>query len=207
MDPRCCSFIRVYGSLTVATIWSIFDSMMKVIHQSKGNDLSAFAAFLAVAAHRSFRSAAIDLDMTPSAISHSIKALEQRLNVRLFNRTTRSVSLTEAGERLAIKLRPAMASVEEAVRELEGIDHAPSGTVRINASEGAIRLVLWPVLARFLREYPRVHLDIFSDGKLSDIVADGFDAGIRLAEAVPKDMVAIPVMGEVRFAAVGKSVV
>lgn len=176
--------------------------MMKTIHQSKGNDLSAFAAFLAVAAHRSFRSAAVDLDMTPSAISHSIKVLEQRLNVRLFNRTTRSVSLTEAGERLAIKLRPAMASIEEAVSELEGNDHAPSGKVRINASEGAIRLVLWPVLARFLREYPRVHLDIFSDGRLSDIVADGFDAGIRLAEAVPKDMVAVPIMGEVRFAAV-----
>ncbi|MCD9096791.1 LysR family transcriptional regulator [Luteimonas fraxinea] len=174
---------------------------MKSIHQSKGNDLAAFAAFLAVAAHRSFRSAASELNMTPSAISHSIKVLEQRLNVRLFNRTTRSVSLTEAGERLALKLRPAMASIEEAVQELEVDEHVPSGTVRINASEGAIRLTLWPVLARFLREYPRVHIDIFTDGRLGDIVADGFDAGIRLAEAVPKDMVAIPVMGEVRFAA------
>lgn len=176
--------------------------MMKQFHQSKGNDLSAFAAFLAVAAHRSFRSAAVELDMTPSAISHAIKVLERRLNVRLFNRTTRSVSLTEAGERLALKLRPAMASIEEAVRELEGNDHSPSGTVRINASEGAIRLVLRPVLAQFLRTYPHVHLDIVSDGTLSDIVADGFDAGIRLAEAIPKDMVAIPVMGDVRFAAV-----
>jgi DNA-binding transcriptional LysR family regulator len=175
---------------------------MKEIHQSKDHDLSAFAAFLAVAAHRSFRSAASELNMTPSAISHSIKVLEQRLSVRLFNRTTRSVSLTEAGERLAAKLRPAMASIEEAIRELEGDSLIPSGTVRINASEGAIRLVLRPVLARFLREYPQVHLDIVSDGRLSDIVADGFDAGIRLAEAVPKDMVAIPVMGQVRFAAV-----
>lgn len=175
---------------------------MKVIHQYKGNDLAAFAAFLAVATHRSFRSAAHELNMTPSAISHSIKVLEERLNVRLFNRTTRSVSLTEAGERLASKLRPAMASIEEAVQALEGNGPVPSGTVRINASEGAIRLVLRPVLARFLREYPQVHLDIVSDGRLGDIVADGFDAGIRLAEAVPKDMVAIPVMGEVRFAAV-----
>ncbi|UXS31397.1 LysR family transcriptional regulator [Agrobacterium tumefaciens] len=176
--------------------------MMKAIHQSKGNDLAAFAAFLTVASHRSFRSAATELNMTPSAISHSIKVLEQRLNVRLFNRTTRSVSLTEAGERLAAKLRPAMASIEEAVQELEGNAPVPTGTVRINASEGAIRLILRPVLARFLREYPQVHLDIVSDGRLSDIVADGFDAGIRLAEAVPKDMVAIPVMKEVRFAAV-----
>lgn len=175
---------------------------MKYFHQSKGHDLSAFTAFLAVAAHRSFRSAADELNMTPSAISHSIKVLEQRLNVRLFNRTTRSVSLTEAGGRLAAKLKPAMASIEEAVRELESDDQIPSGTVRINASEGAIRLVLRPVLARFFREYPQVHIDLFSDGRLSDIVADGFDAGIRLAEAVPKDMVAVPVMGEVRFAAV-----
>ncbi|WP_081307373.1 LysR family transcriptional regulator [Agrobacterium tumefaciens] len=176
--------------------------MMKAIHQSKGNDLAAFAAFLAVATHRSFRIAANELNMTPSAISHSIKVLEERLNVRLFNRTTRSVSLTEAGERLASKLRPAMASIEEAVQELEGSGPVPSGTVRINASEGAIRLVLRPVLARFFREYPQVHLDVVSDGRLSDIVAEGFDAGIRLAEAVPKDMVAIPVMGDVRFAAI-----
>lgn len=176
--------------------------MMKAIHQSKGNDLAAFAAFLAVATHRSFRIAANELNMTPSAISHSIKVLEERLNVRLFNRTTRSVSLTDAGERLASKLRPAMASIEEAVQELEGSGPVPSGTVRINASEGAIRLVLRPVLARFFREYPQVHLDVVSDGRLSDIVAEGFDAGIRLAEAVPKDMVAIPVMGDVRFAAI-----
>lgn len=176
--------------------------MMRIAHQSKGVDLAAFTAFLAVAAHRSFRSAAAELNMTPSAISHSIKALERRLDVRLFNRTTRSVSLTEAGERLASKLGPAMASIGDAVLELEGEGRTPSGTVRINASEGAVRLVLRPVLARFLREHPNVHLDIVSDGRLGDIVADGFDAGIRLAEAVPRDMVAIPVTGEVRFAAV-----
>lgn len=199
---RCCALRASYGPLTIETICSIFHAMMKAIHQSKGNDLSAFAAFLAVAAHRSFRSAANELNMTPSAISHSIKVLEQRLNVRLFNRTTRSVSLTDAGERLAAKLRPAMAAIEEAVQELGGDGHFPSGNVRINASEGAIRLVLQPVLARFTSQYPQVHLDIVSDGRLSDIVADGFDAGIRLAEAVPKDMVAIPVTKEVRFAVV-----
>jgi DNA-binding transcriptional LysR family regulator len=90
--------------------------MMKAIHQSKGNDLAAFSAFLAVATHRSFRSAADELNMTPSAISHSIKVLEERLNVRLFNRTTRSVSLTEASERLASKLKPAMASTKKPSR-------------------------------------------------------------------------------------------
>ncbi|MGU2071099.1 LysR family transcriptional regulator [Pseudomonas aeruginosa] len=175
---------------------------MKNSHQSKISDLSAFAAFLSVAAHRSFRSAAIELNITPSAISHSIKVLELRLGARLFNRTTRSVSLTEAGERLATRLRPVMSAIEEAIQEVEGNRSTPSGTLRINASEGAIRLVLKPVLARFLKNFPHVHLDIVSDGKLSDIVAEGFDAGIRLAEAVPQGMIAVPVMGPVRFAAV-----
>ncbi|MET4575975.1 LysR family transcriptional regulator [Ottowia thiooxydans] len=175
---------------------------MKDAHQSKAGDFLALSVFLSVAAHRSFRAAAIELDVTPSAVSHSIKVLEQRLAVRLFNRTTRSVSLTDAGERLAIKLRPAMTSISEAMREVDEFRETPSGTVRINASEGAIRWVIWPALMRFLREHPLVHLDIVSDGKLSDIVAGGFDAGIRLGEAVPQDMVAIRLTGDVRFAAV-----
>ena len=112
------------------------------------------------------------------------------------------MSLTDAGERLADKLRPAISSVAEAMLAVDGMRDAPSGTVRINASEGAIRLVLKPVLARFLRDYPQVHLDIVTDGKLGDIVAGGFDAGIRLAEAVPQDMIAVRVSDPVRFAAV-----
>lgn len=139
--------------------------------------------------------------MTPSAISHSIKVLEERLNVRLFNRTTRSVSLTEAGERFAAKLRPAVASIEEAVKDLEEMIRSrvePYGSMPAKGLSG------WYCgrCSHASCEYPQVHLDIVSDGRLSDIVADGFDAGIRLAEAVPKDMVAIPIMGEVRFAAV-----
>ncbi|MDM0089276.1 MULTISPECIES: LysR family transcriptional regulator [unclassified Variovorax] len=177
-------------------------AQMKDAHQLKSGDLFALGVFLSVAAHRSFRAAATELDVTPSAVSHSIKMLEQRLAVRLLHRTTRSVSLTDAGERLALKLRPAMSSISEAMREVDEFRETPSGTVRINASEGAIRWVLRPVLTRFLRDHPLVHLDIVSDGKLSDIVADGFDAGIRLEEAVPQDMVAIRVTGPVRFAAV-----
>lgn len=175
---------------------------MSTSHQSKGCDLFALHVFLAVAARRSFRTAAKDLDITASAVSHSIKTLEQRLGVRLLNRTTRSMALTDAGERLAASLRPALSSVTQALQEVGDMRSTPSGTVRINASEGAIRLVLQPVLARFLRQYPQVHLDIVSDGKLSDIVADGFDAGIRLAEAVPQDMIAVRVGDPVRFAAV-----
>lgn len=168
----------------------------------KSGDLFALTVFLSVAAHRSFRAAAIELDVTPSAVSHSVKSLEQRLDVRLFNRTTRSVSLTDAGERLAAKLRPAVSSIAEALQVVDDFREAPSGTVRINSSEGAIRLVLLPVLARFARDYPQVHLDIVSDGRLSDVVADGFDAGIRLAEAVPQDMIAVRLTETARFAAV-----
>ncbi|MGN8117255.1 LysR substrate-binding domain-containing protein [Labrys sp. 22185] len=175
---------------------------MRDIHQLKSGDLFALTVFLSVAAHRSFRAAAIELDVTPSAVSHSVKSLEQRLDVRLFNRTTRSVSLTDAGERLAAKLRPAVSSIAEALQVVDDFREAPSGTVRINSSEGAIRLVLLPVLARFARDYPQVHLDIVSDGRLSDVVADGFDAGIRLAEAVPQDMITVRLTETARFAAV-----
>jgi len=175
---------------------------MKSTHQSTGVEMTVFTAFLAVATHRSFRSAAAELNITPSAISHAIKSLEQRLGARLFNRTTRSVSLSDAGERLAEKLRPAMASIEEALQSVDAGADVPRGTVRINASEGAIRLVLKPVMARFLQLYPQVHLDIVSDGRLDDIVSNGFDAGIRLAEAVPRDMVAVAVTAPMRFAVV-----
>ena len=175
---------------------------MKDIHQSKSGDLFALSVFLAVANHRSFRVASVELNVTRSAVSHAVKSLEQRLGVRLFNRTTRSVSLTEAGERLASKLRPAMSSIAEALREVDDFRGAPSGTVRVNASDVAIRMILRPLLARFRRDYPEVHLDIVTDGRLGDIVAEGFDAGIRLAEAVPQDMIVVRLVDTVRFAAV-----
>ncbi len=175
---------------------------MNAAYPFKQGDLFALTVFLAVATHRSFHAAAVELEVTPSAVSHSIKNLEQRLGVRLFNRTTRSVALTEAGERLAAQLRPALSSISQALHEVDEWRATPSGTVRINASEGAVRLVLRPLLADFLREYPHIHLDIVCDGKLSDIVAEGFDAGIRLAEAVPQDMIAMRVSPPVRFAAI-----
>lgn len=175
---------------------------MSTTHPFKQGDLFALTVFLAVATHRSFHAAAVELEVTPSAVSHSVKNLEQRLGVRLFNRTTRSVSPTEAGERLAAQLRPALSSISQALHEVDEWRATPSGTVRINASEGAVRLVLRPLLAGFLAEYPHIHLDIVCDGKLSDIVAEGFDAGIRLAEAVPQDMIAVRVGEPIRFAAI-----
>ncbi|MDR3400847.1 MAG: LysR substrate-binding domain-containing protein [Pandoraea sp.] len=182
---------------------SNLDTNMSAVHQLRSTDVFSLNVFLAVATHLSFRAASVELDITPSAVSHSVKSLEQRLGVRLFNRTTRSVSLTDAGARLADKLGPAISSVAEAMQTVEGLRDEPSGTLRINASEGAIDMVLKPVLARFLREHPKIHLDIVTDGKLSDIVAGGFDAGIRLTEAVPQDMVAVQVSGPVRFAVLG----
>ncbi|MFJ2990156.1 LysR family transcriptional regulator [Collimonas sp. NPDC087041] len=175
---------------------------MNEFHQLKGHDLFAMTVFLSAARNRSFRATAIEFDVTPSAISHSIRNLEERIGVRLFNRTTRSIALTDAGERLAAKLRHAIASVADAMHEVEDLRNTPSGTVRINASDVAIRMILRPILARFLREYPLVRLDIVTDGRLSDIVAEGFDAGIRLADAVPQDMVAVHLTETVSFAAV-----
>lgn len=175
---------------------------MSTVHQLRSADIFSLNVFLAVASHLSFRTASIELDVTPSAVSHSIKSLEQRLGVRLLNRTTRSVSLTDAGARLADKLRPAISSVAEAMQAVEVLRDEPSGTVRINASEGAIDMVLRPVLARFLRAHPKIHLDIVTDGKLSDIVAGRFDAGIRLAEAVPQDMIAVKASAPLSFAVV-----
>ncbi|MBS7809389.1 LysR family transcriptional regulator [Roseococcus pinisoli] len=175
---------------------------MKDAHQSRNGDLLAFSVFLAVAAHRNFRAASVELNVTRSAVSHAVKSLEQRLGIRLFNRTTRSVSLTEAGERLAAKLRPALSSITEALQEVDALRETPSGTVRINASDAALRLILRPLLGGFLRDHPLIHLDIVTDGRLGDIVAEGFDAGIRLAEAVPQDMIAVPLLDAVRFAAV-----
>ena len=176
--------------------------MMKNAHQFRSGEMFGLTVFLAVADHRSFRSAAAALELTPSAVSHSVKALEQQLGVRLFNRTTRSVALTEAGTHLATQLRPAMASIAETVRVVGDRSDTPSGTIRINASEGAVHIVLRPILASFLQKYPRVQLDIVSDGRLSDVVDEGFDAGIRLMESIPKDMIAVRVSDDVRFLAV-----
>jgi DNA-binding transcriptional LysR family regulator len=106
------------------------------------------------------------------------------------------------GERLAAKLRPAMSLVTEALQEVDDFRGTPSGTVRINASDVAIRMVMGPLLARFLQDHPEVHLDIVTDGRLGDIVGEGFDAGIRLAEAVPQEMIAVRLVDTVRFAAV-----
>ncbi|MBY5827209.1 LysR family transcriptional regulator [Rhizobium leguminosarum] len=163
------------------------------------NDLAAFAA---VASHRSFRRAAEVMGVSRSALSHAIIGLEGKLDVRLFNRTTRSVSLTQAGARLLARLDPVLQDLDQALDTLSEERGTPSGTLRINANKSGARILLAEVVPLFLDLYPDVELDLVSEGRLVDIVEQGFDAGIRLLEAVPKDMVAVNFGGDVRFIAV-----
>lgn len=160
-------------------------------------------AAIAVAASRNFRAAAAELGMSASALSHAVAALETRMGVKLFNRTTRSVSLTEAGERFITRIGPALREIGEATEEANQFQATPSGTLRINTSEGAARDLLMPLVLEYRRRCPDVHIDIAVDGRMLDIVGEGFDLGIRLIETVPQDMIAIPLKKEERFLVVG----
>jgi DNA-binding transcriptional LysR family regulator len=164
--------------------------------------LSELTAFIAIAEQRSFSGAARVLGVSPSALSHSIRNLESKLDVRLFNRTTRSVALTEAGEQLLQRVRPAIADLEDAVSEVASARNRPSGSIRISASESGARALIRHVLPEFLARYPDIHVEFVVDSRLVDIVAAGFDAGIRVLEDVPRDMIAIRFGPDMRFAAV-----
>ncbi|MFY0575078.1 LysR family transcriptional regulator [Cystobacter fuscus] len=158
---------------------------------------------LAVARLGSFRAAARQLGMSTSAVSSAVAGLEARLKARLFHRTTRSVALTEAGQRYVQRIAPAVAEIRGAGEELNSQPEAPAGTLRINAPGDAVRMIFEPLLLEYLLRHPRMNLDIVSESRLIDIVADGFDAGIRLAEAVPRDMVSVPLGDDLRMVIVG----
>jgi DNA-binding transcriptional LysR family regulator len=162
-------------------------------------DLSAFAA---VARHRSFRAAADELGVSRSSLSHALVGLEQQLGVRLLHRTTRSVAPTEAGARLLARLVPTLRDLDDMLAAVSDGAEGPAGTVRINALEAAARWLLRHVVPGFLDRYPRVSLDIVSEDRLIDIIAEGYDAGVRLRESVPQDMIAVPFGGNARFLAV-----
>jgi DNA-binding transcriptional LysR family regulator len=164
--------------------------------------LSELSAFLSIAGHRSFRKAADELGVSPSTLSHMLRTLEENLGVRLLHRTTRSVSATEAGERLVTRLRPLLSDLDLAFEELQASSTSPTGTLRINANETAARLLVQSVVPTFIERNPGMALDLVTEGRLIDIVAEGFDAGVRLGEAVPKDMIAVRLGGKVRFLAV-----
>src|SRR5213594_4712202 len=171
------------------------------------DELTVLAAFAAVADDRSFTKAAIKLGVSRSAISHSMRTLEERLGLRLLARTTRSVSPTDAGERLLAQLRPALHDIQTALDEVGQLRAKPAGTVRLIASPMAVAMVVWPKLARFVGGYPEVVLDITTEGdSRPDLVAGRFDAGIHLGEFVQRDMVAVKVTGEQRAAIVAAPV-
>ncbi len=151
------------------------------------------AAFARVAVHRSFGKAATELGVSRSALSHAMRALEERLGVRLLNRTTRSVAPTDAGERLLARLRPALAEIGAAVEEIDHFRDTPAGSLRLTLLPLATETVVSPMLARFMATYPQIRIEISSDGALRDIVRDRFDAGIRPGERVERDMVVVPV--------------
>ena len=154
--------------------------------------LPALASFECVARHLSFARAAEELDVTTTAISKTIKQLEAQLGVRLFNRTTRSVALTEAGTKLLGTLAPALAQIRESVQQARDFSERPRGLLRINAGYVAYAVLLQARLASFGERYPEITLDITLDNNLSDIVAGGFDAGIRLGYALQRDVIAVP---------------
>ena len=165
-------------------------------------DLTYLAAFAAVAKEASFTRAAARLGVSQSALSHRMRALEEQLGVRLLTRTTRSVSPTEAGERLLRTLAPRLDEIEAELEALGRFKAKPSGTVRINTSEYAAQAILWPALARLLPDYPDIEVELFVESGLVDIVAERFDAGVRLGEQVHKDMIAVRIGADLRMAAV-----
>ena len=165
--------------------------------------LNDLVAFVAVGRERSFTKAAAKLGVSQSALSHTIRELEARLGVRLLTRTTRSVSPTEAGERLLHTLVPRFEEIDAELTALSELREKPAGTIRITATEYAVDSLLWPKLAKFLVRYPDIKVELFNDPALTDIVAQRFDAGVRIGEQVAKDMIAVRIGPDLRMAVVG----
>ncbi|MCM2462728.1 LysR family transcriptional regulator [Pseudomonas sp. CG7] len=160
---------------------------------SQHPDLSELDAFAAVARHRSFRKAADERGVSASALSHAMRALEARLGVRLLNRTTRSVTPTEAGHQLLATLTPTLQQVADALAQLTSLQDVPAGKLRLNVARPAARAVFAKVLGAVVARYPRIQLDLVTDDGLADIVSGGFDAGVRFGESLAGDMIAVPV--------------
>jgi|SRR5579872_2282842 len=165
-------------------------------------DLRDLDAFVAIARAKNFRRAAMGQHVSVSSLSQRLRSMEERLGVRLLNRTTRSVALTEAGEMLLSRIAPAMRDVTGALDEVRGLRGVPSGRLRINAPPPAIDLVLAPMIAPFLAAFPQVELEIVGDSTFVDIVAQGYDAGVRYGEHLAQDMIAVPLGPPQRYAVV-----
>lgn len=166
-------------------------------------NLNALVAFVAVARERSFTGAAAQLGVSQSALSHTVRGLETRLGLRLLTRTTRRVSPTAAGERLLQHVGPRFEEIEAELEALGELREKPSGTIRITATDYAADTLLWPKLTKILREYPDLRIEIIVDYGLADIVAERYDAGVRLGEQVAKDMIAVRIGPDLCMAVVG----
>ncbi len=167
------------------------------------DDLSGLSELILVAEKRSFTAAAAELRITPSAVSQTVRALEERVGVRLLQRTTRSVGLTEAGERFMARLKPALASVHEAFDALGALRDRPAGLLRLTVSRMAYQQMLAPRLPAFLAAYPEITLDVSIDDAFANIVEQGFDAGIRIGEMLDREMIGVKLSGDLRMAVVG----
>ena len=165
--------------------------------------LTELDAVIAVARERSFRGAASALGMSTTALSNAVAKLEGHLGARLFNRTTRSVSLTDAGRAFLELASPAVREIHAAMDTVRSQQETPSGTLRINAFVAGAREIVSPLVSAFLRRHPQVHVDLVTEGRLVDIVADGFDLGVRRADLAPADMIAVPLGRPQRYAVVG----
>jgi DNA-binding transcriptional LysR family regulator len=173
------------------------------LNDLRASILSGLPAFLAVARERSFTRAAAKLRVSQSALSHTIRGLEERLGLRLLTRTTRSVAPTEAGERLLQTVGPRLEEIEAEIAALSELREKPTGTIRITTTEHAAHAILWPKLAKVLPQYPELKLEIIIEQGLTDIVAGRYDAGVRLGEQVAKDMIAVRIGPDARMAVVG----
>lgn len=167
------------------------------------DNYSGLIAFVTVAREGSFTRAAAQLGVSQSALSHTIRTLESSLGIRLLTRTTRNVSPTEAGERLYQNISPQMAEIDAQVQALSEFRDQPTGTVRITATDYAIRTILWPKLSTFLVDYPDIKIELICDYGLADIAADRYDAGVRFGEQLAQDMIAVRIGPDERFALVG----
>jgi DNA-binding transcriptional LysR family regulator len=173
--------------------------------QISRTDLADFSYFLVIARHRSFRRAGLELGVSASALSHSLKGLETRLGVRLLNRTNRSVTLTAAGEELIAKIGAPFDAIGSAVEGLNRYRAEPIGRIRLNVLEHAATLLLGPVLPTFVERYPDIQLDVAVSNHLVDVIAEGADAGIRYGGTVPEDMIAQRLSGDIRWVVVGSA--
>jgi DNA-binding transcriptional LysR family regulator len=176
---------------------------MKQIFTVRQGALDGVEAFLCVARHRSFRRAAAELGVTPSAISQAVRVLEERIGAVLFIRTTRSVGLTEAGEQFLSRAKPAFEELVAASDVARGLGQRPSGLLRLSVPRAVVPLLLDPLIASFHQAYPEVEVEIAASSDLVDLATEGFDAGIRLGQFIEADMVAVPLTPPLRFVVVG----